>query len=184
MRRALVAAAGLVALVLAGRAVVGAAQRLGVHQGFAPSQPIAFSHEGHAGEHQIPCLYCHFGAERSRHAGIPPAAVCMNCHRLLTVQSRDLQNLREALLQERPLQWVKVHDLPDFVAFSHRQHVLGGVACQECHGPVATMAVVRQEAPLSMGWCLDCHRSRGVDEGAGPVAAASAARLDCGKCHY
>jgi hypothetical protein len=161
---------------------------VGVHQGYSPEQPIAFSHQLHAGEAKVPCLYCHSGAAHSRHAGIPAASVCMNCHGLLTKETPEIRKLKEALEQRRPIGWIKVHNLPDFVYFNHSQHVGAAVACRECHGPVETMATVRQHAPLTMGWCLDCHRQRRVGAGVA-VAARTApqhplAGLDCGKCHY
>ena len=147
--------------------------RVGISQGYQPLQPIAFSHRLHAGDAQVPCLYCHFGATRSRHAGIPPSAVCMNCHALLANETEELRKLKDAVEQRRPLAWTKVHNLPDFVYFNHSQHVNASVACQDCHGHVERMSEVEQVAPLTMGWCLDCHRQR-----------ATAAGLDCGKCHY
>jgi hypothetical protein len=151
---------------------------VGVHQGYAPAQPIAFSHKLHAGDAHVPCLYCHFGARTSRHAGIPPSGVCMNCHALLQKQSEDIEKLKELVAERRPTTWVKVHNLPDFVYFNHSQHLLGGVECQACHGHVERMTRVEQQSPLTMGWCLDCHRSRSGDPN------APAANLDCGKCHY
>jgi len=186
---------------------------VGVHQGYAPEQPIAFSHKLHAGDNQIACLYCHFAATKSRHAGIPPANVCMNCHGILRKETAELAKLKEAVAQGRPIEWIKVHNLPDFVYFNHSQHVLSSVACRDCHGPVETMARVRQEKPLTMGWCLDCHRQRGIGPAMSettvartsgaprspsgeavalaathPVAEAGRGRplpgLDCGKCHY
>ncbi len=158
---------------------------VGVHQGYAPEQPIAFSHQLHAGEHRIACLYCHFAAARSRHAGIPPANVCMNCHGVLRRQTAELQELKEAVAQGRPVQWVKVHNLPDFVYFNHSEHVLARVACRDCHGAVETMVRVRQDKPLTMGWCLECHRERGRGPTASlPHTTRPLAGLDCGKCHY
>jgi hypothetical protein len=151
---------------------------VGVHQGYAPTQPIAFSHKLHAGDAHVPCLYCHFGARTSRHAGIPPSGVCMNCHALLQKQSEDIEKLKELVAERRPIAWVKVHNLPDFVYFNHSQHLLGGIECQSCHGHVERMTRVEQQSPLTMGWCLDCHRSRSGDPN------APAANLDCGKCHY
>src|SRR5207247_748582 len=136
-------------------------------------------------------LYCHFAARTSRHAGIPPSNVCMNCHGLLTKDTLDLQGLKESVEQDRPIQWIKVHNLPDFVYFNHSQHVLSAVACRECHGPVETMERVTQTAPLTMGWCIDCHRSRakgllptGVRVASAPARAhpdAPLPGLDCGK---
>src|SRR5437899_1955917 len=133
--------------------------RIGIHQGYSPEQPIAFPHKVHAGDNKIACLYCHYAARTSRHAGIPPASVCMNCHTVLEKQTVEIEKLKEAVQQQRPVRWVKVHNLPDFVYFNHSQHVVSGVACQRCHGPVETMDRVEQAAPLTMGWCLGCHRA-------------------------
>jgi nitrate reductase gamma subunit len=187
--RAASVAAEIGLVMLCGLLFMGALRRIGVSEGYAPAQPIAFSHEIHAGNNRIPCLYCHFAAEKSRHAGIPPAGVCLNCHDHLRVASAEVEKLKEAVAQRRPLRWIKIHNLPDFVFFSHRQHVRGGrVACQSCHGPVETMARVAQAAPLTMGWCLDCHRREGVllapQLAAGRRAHPATGGLDCGKCHY
>jgi cytochrome c3-like protein len=184
---------GLAAVLSTGLlGVVGARElsRVGVRQGYQPVQPIAFSHRLHAGENKVPCLYCHFGATRSRHAGIPPAAVCMNCHALLARETPEIRKLKDAVEQGRPLAWIKVHSLPDFVYFNHSQHVLASVACAQCHGAVEQMTEVYQAAPLTMGFCLDCHERLQV----GAVVREAAARpgqaspplggLDCGKCHY
>jgi hypothetical protein len=175
------AAGGLVARELA---------RVGVHQGYAPAQPIAFSHKLHAGDSQIPCLYCHGGARTSRHAGIPPLNVCMNCHSILTKQTVEIEKLKEAVQRRQAITWIKVHNLPDFVYFNHSQHVTGGVACVSCHGPVETMTRIRQDAPLTMGWCLDCHKQRGPELARQRRASwshedpnAPFPGLDCGKCH-
>ena len=167
------------ALVIVGSALIARElSRVGVHQGYAPEQPIAFSHKLHAGDHKVPCLYCHFAARTSRHAGIPPVSVCMNCHGMLTKQTRDIERLKEAVAQARPIVWTKVHNLPDFVYFNHSRHTIAHVECQACHGHVETMVRVEQRAPLTMGWCIQCHRSRHAD----PRSAAD--NLDCGKCHY
>jgi len=140
---ALLLAAALLMTAVSGGVVAREMSRVGVHQGYAPVQPIAFSHKLHAGDSQIPCLYCHFGARTSRHAGIPPLNVCMNCHSILTKQTVEIEKLKEAVQRGQPIAWTKVHNLPDFVYFSHSQHVTGGVACTACHGPVETMARVR-----------------------------------------
>ncbi len=203
------------ALSLSALAPQLAALRLpGNQQGYEPVQPIAFSHRLHAGELQVGCLYCHAGAERSRHAGIPPAAVCMNCHRLVTatlgavraedeaatqqaravrpVLSAELRKVYDALAldaemrpdpgrAQRPIAWVRVHAVPDFVYFDHRAHVGAAVTCQQCHGPVETMEHVRQEQPLAMGWCVNCHRQASVTGVAGRAVAPS---TDCSTCHY
>jgi hypothetical protein len=187
----------------AGALAVSALHRVGVHQGYAPEQPIAFSHTLHAGRSKIPCGYCHFAATRSRHAGIPPLNVCMNCHSLLQKRTRDIERLKEAVQQGRAIRWIRVHALPDFVYFNHSQHVLGGVECRACHGAVESMERVRQDAPLTMGWCIDCHRRRAAvaatesvrrvrldhDETArreapGPSDTGHAPSVDCGRCHY
>jgi hypothetical protein len=166
--------------------------RVGIHQNYSPEQPIAFPHKVHAGDNKIPCLYCHFGARTSRHAGIPPANVCMNCHSILEKQTTEIEKLKEAVEQQRPIQWVKIHNLPDFVYFNHSQHVLSGVACQQCHGPVESMDRVKQYSPLTMGWCLQCHRENAkvpVNDFERAVSSVAhkqhpAAGLDCASCHY
>lgn len=166
----------LVTSVVFGGFALRAAVRVGNHQGYSPVQPIEFSHRLHAGESHIPCLYCHYAATRSPHAGIPAASVCMNCHGLLTAQTLQIQKLRESVLQERPIRWVKVHNLPDFVHFDHSQHVRASVACANCHGPIERMTRVEQRMPLTMGWCLSCHQTRGVGE--------HGQKTDCVRCHY
>jgi hypothetical protein len=169
-------AGSFLAWLVAGAIAAHAVSRVGSDQGYSPAQPIAFSHRLHAGDASVPCLYCHYGATRSQHAGIPAASVCMNCHALLARQTVEIQKLRESVLQARPIAWVKVHNLPDFVHFDHSRHVRAAVPCQACHGDVATMDRVRQEMPLAMGWCLDCHQARGVGEHNAPT--------DCVRCHY
>ena len=184
-----------VALTLLAAAGIGGAgvvafalQRVGVDQGYAPEQPVAFSHALHAGRHEIPCLYCHFGAEKSRHAGIPPSSVCMNCHAELKLRTVEIAKLREAVAQDRPIAWVKVHNLPDFVYFNHSQHVrVGGLDCRLCHGAVEKMERLSQEEPLTMGWCIECHRERGLAEPAATGESGSLAGTggtDCSRCHY
>lgn len=190
-----------------------AAWRLpGNQQGFEPTQPLAYSHRLHAGELQIPCLYCHFGAESSRHAGIPPVNLCMNCHRSVTaplavvrmeegaakqasrpprrIVSPELRKLYDALGMDEalkpvrtaaPLEWVRVHTIPDFVYFDHRAHVTTGVTCQQCHGLIETMERVRQVETLAMGWCVNCHRQ--VNQ-AGVSGRRVYASIDCVTCHY
>lgn len=165
---------------------------IGVHQGYEPAQPIAFPHKVHAGDNGIPCLYCHSAARTSRHAGIPSTNVCMNCHGMLEKQTVEIEKMKEAAQENRPISWVKVHNLPDFVYFNHSQHVLSGVECQRCHGPIEQMERVRQFSPLTMGWCLDCHREHAALPTGSLQRAASAlsqrpkptAGLDCTSCHY
>lgn len=175
----------------------------GNQQGYEPAQPIAYSHRLHAGEMQIQCQYCHFGADKSRHAGIPPASVCMNCHKFVTaplgairaedeaatkekraprpIVSAELQKLYTAVNTSTPIAWNRIHSLPDFVYFDHRPHVNAGVACQQCHGPVETMERVRQVSDLTMGWCVNCHRQSNRTGVAGHAVNAS---INCSTCHY
>jgi hypothetical protein len=183
---------GLGAVALGGGLLARAAQNVGVHQGYAPEQPIAFPHKVHAGDNKIPCLYCHAAARTSRHAGIPAASVCMNCHALLEKQTVEIEKMKEAVQQNKPVAWVKVHNLPDFVYFNHSQHVQSNVACQRCHGPVEQMDRIKQVQPLTMGWCLECHRDNAhvstntfkrvatnIVEKQKPFAGQ-----DCTSCHY
>jgi len=175
----------------------------GNHQGYEPVQPIAYSHRLHAGELQIQCQYCHFGADKSRHAGIPPASVCMNCHKFVTaplgalraedelsekekraprpVVSAELRKLYDAVNSGTPIAWTRIHSLPDFAYFDHRPHVNAGVACQQCHGPVESMERVRQVSDLSMGWCVNCHRQSNRVGVAGRRVSAS---TNCSTCHF
>jgi hypothetical protein len=186
----------------------------GNQQGYEPAQPVAFSHRLHAGEMQIACLYCHAGAEASRHAGVPAASLCLNCHRFVTAPlgairaeearagkegrapavaiSPEIEKIYRAagLGSDRrpdparkptPIAWTRVHTLPDFVYFDHRPHVAAGVACQRCHGPVETMERVRQVEPLTMGWCVSCHRQASA---AGVEGRPVKASTDCSTCHF
>ena len=172
---------------------------IGIQQGYAPNQPIAFSHELHAGTYQIDCNYCHTGASKGKSAGIPSANICMNCHGEIKKDSPEIQKIYAALAQERPIEWVRVHNLPDLSYFNHSQHtVVGGLACQECHGPVETMAVVSQHSPLTMGWCIQCHKQEEIRvEGngyydnlqelhtsKGALKVEDIGGLECSKCHY
>jgi hypothetical protein len=186
----------------------------GNHQGYEPVQPIAYSHRLHAGELGIACLHCHFAAEKGKHAGIPPANVCMNCHRFVSapwvdvkaesdraekekrkprlVVSPEIGKLYDAMAlthemkpdstkKPTPIEWVKVHNLPDFVYFNHSAHVTAGVECQTCHGEVQTMERVRQVNDLSMGWCVNCHRDANANGVKGKKVYAS---TDCITCHF
>jgi hypothetical protein len=170
-KRALLAAAAV--LVLAG--VAGAI----VVDRWAPrpsEQPIAFPHDVHAGDNQIPCMYCHTAADRSRSAGIPSVQVCAGCHipggqPLIGADRPEVRKLIAYWQQQRPIPWVRIYDLPDHAHFPHNRHVNAGLQCQQCHGPVETMNVITQYSSLQMGWCIDCHRERG-------------ARTDCFVCHY
>lgn len=127
--------------------------------GYAPRQPVEYSHKLHAGDLGIDCRYCHYTVEKSAFAALPPTEVCMNCHVRVKKDSPLLEPVRESHASGRPIPWVRVHRLPDYVYFNHQAHVTAGVSCVSCHGRVDQMIVVRQQEPLSMAWCLDCHRN-------------------------
>lgn len=126
--------------------------------GYAPRQPVPYSHALHVRELGLDCRYCHNTVDVAAKAAIPPTQTCMNCHARIRAESPKLLPVRESFATGMPVPWVRVHDLPDYVYFNHSAHVRRGVGCVECHGRVDTMEVVSQVAPLSMGWCLDCHR--------------------------
>jgi hypothetical protein len=126
--------------------------------GYAPTQPVPYSHKLHAGQMGMDCRYCHANVEKSAHAMIPPTQTCMGCHSLVKTESGRLAPVRESWASGEPLEWVKVHKLPDHAYFNHSAHVSAGVGCVSCHGRIDQMEVVRQDKPLSMGWCLECHR--------------------------
>jgi hypothetical protein len=126
--------------------------------GYAPSQPVKFSHEQHAGRLKMSCLYCHTGVEESSAAKIPPTQTCMNCHQTIKADSPLLEAVRVSWSTGKPIPWVRVHQTPDYVYFNHAVHVRRGVGCVSCHGAVNEMPVVAHDQPLSMGWCLGCHR--------------------------
>ncbi len=126
--------------------------------GYRPEQPVPYSHKLHAGELGLDCRYCHNTVERAAHAAIPPAATCMNCHDLVKTDSKRLELVRNSDKTGQPIPWVRVHQLPDYVFFDHSPHVAAGVGCATCHGRIDQMVVVEMKSPLSMGWCLDCHR--------------------------
>ena len=126
--------------------------------GYQPIQPVAFSHEIHAGQLGMDCRYCHNGVEKSWYSNIPAAAVCMNCHNQVLKDSPKLELVRESALSGKPIEWVQVHKTPDYVYFNHSVHVNRGVSCVKCHGQINHMDEVRHEKPFSMTFCLDCHR--------------------------
>jgi hypothetical protein len=126
--------------------------------GYAPLQPVEYSHKLHAGDLGMDCRYCHSTVEQAAYAAIPATEVCMNCHTRVKADSPLLQMVRESYATGQPIPWVKVHRLPDYVYFNHQAHVTAGVGCVTCHGRVDQMMVVRQVEPLTMAWCLDCHR--------------------------
>jgi cytochrome c2 len=179
---------------------------VGVQQGYAPAQPIAFSHALHAGQYEIACQYCHTGVEIGKSANIPSANICMNCHTHIQNVggkegiSPEIQKIYNAVDNNQPIEWVRVHNLPDLAYFNHAQHVaVGGVECQTCHGPIQEMEVVGQHSTLTMGWCIDCHRQTEIaTEGnvyydklvqlhstsKDALKVKDIGGLECAKCHY
>ena len=130
-----------------------------IREGYQPKQTVPYSHALHVGELGLDCRYCHNTVERSGHAAVPPSQYCMNCHATIRTDSAVLQPVREAFSAGAPLRWKRVHDLPDYVFFNHSIHVAKGIGCASCHGRVDQMALMRQNAPLTMQWCVDCHRN-------------------------
>lgn len=130
-----------------------------INAGYQPVQPVPYSHALHVGKLGIDCRYCHNTVERGAKAALPPTQTCMNCHQRVRAKSEKLALVRQSAATGEPIRWVRVHDLPDYVYFDHSAHVTRGVSCVECHGRIDKMEVVRQVAPLSMGWCLSCHRN-------------------------
>lgn len=126
--------------------------------GYKPTQPVPFSHKLHAGNLGMDCRYCHISVEKSSVASIPPTQTCISCHSKIKADSPALLPVRESYATGQPIPWVRVHKLADFAYFSHKAHVTAGVSCVSCHGRVDQMDEVRQVAPLSMAWCLECHR--------------------------
>jgi len=145
-----------------GTAVCGAAWYYATNKhvevGYTPQQPVDYSHKLHAGDLGIDCRYCHSTVERSSFSQVPPTETCMNCHSKVKTDSVKLLPVRESFATDKPIPWVRVHNLPDYVYFDHSAHVGAGVGCVSCHGRVDQMVKVKQDQPLSMGWCLDCHR--------------------------
>ncbi len=193
LKKIFILAVVLGVFIFAANAIIREARRVGSNQGYEPDQPIAYSHKVHAGDNKISCLYCHVGAEKGRHAGIPPANLCMNCHTQIKKDSPEIGKIKDALEKNKPIEWVKVHRLPDFAYFNHSQHVTANVSCQECHGAVETMTRMRQDKPLTMGSCMECHRARGImpPTGHDPLSNPKKEQtpmpmggMDCAKCHY
>jgi hypothetical protein len=174
---------------------------IGVQQGYAPDQPIKFSHKLHAGYYEIDCKYCHTTVEKSKSANIPSANICMNCHNAIKTTSPEIQKLYTYIENDEPIQWVRVHNLPDLAYFNHAQHVkVAGLECQQCHGEIQEMEVVQQHSLLTMGWCIDCHRKTELntqnneyydrlvemhkDSSKDPLRVEDIGGLECSKCHY
>jgi len=198
----------LTSLFIIGEIVYVEAAALGRQQGYSPDQPIWFSHKVHAGQNQIDCEYCHSTVNESRHAGIPSTAVCMNCHNVVKSGTQtgevEIKKLLDSWENKQAIEWVQVHNLPDHVYFNHAQHVNAGKReCEECHGLVEEMDRVAQVEDLSMGWCLDCHRTTMVqfEENnyydsflelheklksgeKGVITVEDIGGTDCSACHY
>jgi len=219
-----------VVLLLLGGAyfAYGWMMQIGVDQGYEPIQPIHYSHRIHAGENKIECKYCHSSARVSKTSGIPSLNVCMNCHKSIyevaeeTLEkgkqeygvdyNKEIKKLYAAVGwdeenqkytgESQPVEWIRIHNLPDFAYFNHSQHhIVGGIQCQECHGPVEEMEIMYQYSPLTMGWCINCHRETNVKVegnayyekiheqlakkyGVETFTVAQMGGIECGKCHY
>lgn len=152
--------------------IFGPAERL---RGYAPEQPIKFSHVTHVQKNQIECQFCHWTVSKSSFAAIPEVETCMGCHKLVNgttdEQKAEIKKLQDFAAQDKPVPWVKVHVMPDHVKFNHKRHVKAGVSCQSCHGQVPEMEKVERVSSMKMGWCIDCHRQQGTS-------------IDCNVCHY
>lgn len=130
-----------------------------IEPGYTPQQPVPYSHKLHAGNLGLDCTYCHYTVTKAAFAAIPATEVCMNCHAKVKPQSAKLEPVRASYNSGQPVQWVKVHRLPDYVYFNHQAHLSAGVSCVSCHGRIDQMVEVKQMQPLNMGWCLECHRN-------------------------
>lgn len=182
MKKVIGAFAGLLLLGGLGAYVVSQARNIGYNKGYAPDQPVKFSHKLHAGDMQMDCKYCHFGADKGRHAAIPPAELCLNCHSKVKTNSPEVKKIQEAVDSGENIQWKRVNFFPDYAYFNHAQHVnVAGFDCQKCHGPVEEMDIYYQHGKLNMGWCIECHRSNEI---APPEDHKKATGGDCSKCHY
>ncbi len=194
-----------VVTALSFKAVINGLFSVGVQQGYAPKQPIAFSHKIHAGQFEIDCKYCHTGVLKGKSANIPSPNICMNCHNQIKVGTNtgegEIAKLVSAYENNKPIEWVRIHNLPDLAYFNHSQHVqVGGIECQTCHGPVEEMDVVRQHSLLTMGWCIDCHRNTDLNtkgnayydklvelhekSSKNAMKVEDNGGLECAKCHY
>ena len=188
-------------IILATKASLDGMFKIGVHQGYAPEQPIKFSHKLHAGDMQINCAYCHTGVYKGKQSGIPSSSICMNCHNTIKKESPEIQKIYAAIEKNQPIEWVRVHNLPDLAYFNHSQHTtVGGLDCANCHGDIQKMEVVEQRSTLTMGWCIDCHRKTDVNSKGNAyydallTAHKSTSKetmkvediggLECAKCHY
>jgi hypothetical protein len=146
--------------------------------GYRPQQPVPFSHKLHTGDLQINCQYCHAGVEMSAHSPVPSTQTCMNCHTAVKPDSPRLARVRESIETGLPIEWVRIHKLPDYAHFNHSRHIRAQIDCKSCHGPIESMGVVSQYKPLSMGWCLDCHRNPEASiVGARPISGVFTGKL-------
>lgn len=193
--------------------VIDGLYSIGVQQGYQPKQPIAFSHKIHAGQYQIDCQYCHTGVLKGKQANIPSANICMNCHSQIKegtiTGTGEIAKIYASVGfdpatstytgKTKPIEWVRIHNLPDLAYFNHAQHVnVGGIECQTCHGPIQEMDVVKQYSLLTMGWCIDCHRKTEVNTKGNAyydkllelhnskkaMKVEDIGGLECAKCHY
>jgi mono/diheme cytochrome c family protein len=171
--------------------LIQAARGVSLHQGYMPEQPIKFSHKTHAGKFEIQCEYCHSGVTKSKNAWVPSVNVCMNCHKGIqegpTYGTVEIGKILAAYENNEPIEWIRIHNLPDHAYFNHAQHyVVGGVECQTCHGPIQEMEVVYQYSKLSMGWCIKCHRETKVKSLGKETdyTVEDMGGLDCARCHY
>ncbi|HEY4799093.1 MAG TPA: c-type cytochrome [Bacteroidia bacterium] len=214
----IVALVGILLVATLARAIYVGLMNIGVYDNYKPVQPILFSHKTHAGKLNINCVYCHSGAEKGKTAGVPSANVCMNCHKAISsgplTGTTEIAKLYDAVgfnldkrtydeTKQHPIKWVRVHALADFVYFNHSQHVVvGKQACQNCHGDLTTTDVAQQNKPLTMGWCINCHRQTEVpgmnsnpyyvnlhkklsEKYKGqPITVEKMGGTDCIKCHY
>lgn len=216
----------IILLLVSAYFAYGYLMQIGVDQDYEPVQPIHYSHKIHAGDNGIDCNYCHSAARVGKHSNIPSLNVCMNCHINIGEVAEstateeyskefydgEIQKLYDAVGWDKesqkytgnstPVKWVRIHNLPDFVYFNHSQHVtVGGIECQTCHGPVEEMEIMKQHSPLTMGWCINCHRETNVKVedneyykkvheelskkyGVKSLTVAQMGGLECGKCHY
>ncbi len=194
--------------------VIDGLYSVGVAQGYMPTQPIAYSHKLHAGTYQINCNYCHTSVYKGKSANIPSANICMNCHNAIKTESPEIAKIYEAIgwdpesrsyiegYEQKPIEWVRIHNLPDLAYFNHSQHTnVGGIDCQTCHGPIQEMEVVYQYSTLTMGWCINCHRETEVNtadnayydklvelheesKAVGNLKVEDIGGLECSRCHY
>jgi cytochrome c2 len=193
------------------KTLIDGAFSIGIQQGYQPTQPIAFSHKIHAGQFEIDCNYCHTGVRKGKSANIPSPNICMNCHGEIKKESAEIAKIYAALdynpttreygPNQKPIEWVRIHNLPDLAYFNHQQHVaVAGLECQTCHGPIEEMDVVYQYSNLTMGWCINCHRETDVktdnngyykklvelhkSKSKEPMKVEDIGGLECSKCHY